>query len=157
MKTFLLLGFFFCLTGTVLSQRELWGTVSNGGNYGHGYIFKSDSVGNNLVIVHHFDSINGSNPGALLAASDNKLYGLTSAGGHNGGGLFSAGTFFEYDMTTSEFKVHQHFGPGNTEISGYMPAGDGFRTLTEVSPGLVYGQIRGDYTSGVVFAFNTTT
>ena len=156
MKKFILFSFLFCLTTTLFSQSELWGTSSNGGNFGGGFIFKSDSIGNNLVVVHHFDSLNGFNPGALLAASNNKLYGLTAAGGHNSG-LFDGGVFYEYDLTTSVFKVIQEFYPGSPDINGLLPAGDGFRTLTEVSPGLIYGQVRGDYTSGVIFSYNATT
>lgn len=145
------------MAALTFSQRELWGTVSNGGNFGHGYIFKTDSIGNDLVIVHHFDSINGLNPGALLAASNNKLYGLTASGGQNASSLFSGGVFYEYDLTTGVFTVLQHFGQANTQITGSFPAGDGLRTLTEVSPGLIYGQIRSAYQGGVIFAYNTTT
>lgn len=148
---------FLFFINSVSAQRELWGTVSNGGQFGHGYIFKTDSIGDHLEIVHHFDSINGKNPGALLLASDNKLYGLTSAGGRNNQGLFSGGVFYTYDLTTSTFTVLQHFGANNTQITGIYPAGNGFRTLTEVSPGVIYGQIRGAYQGGVIFAFNSTT
>jgi hypothetical protein len=149
---------FSCLVTLAYSQREIWGTVSNGGTYSHGYIFKTDSIGNNLVIVHHFqEAINGRNPGALLAASNNKLYGLTSSGGQYAQDLFSGGVFYEYDLTTSVFKVLQEFGPGNPQITGRRPAGDGLRTLTEVYPGVIYGQIRGGYQTGVVFSWNAAS
>ncbi|WP_300665032.1 T9SS type A sorting domain-containing protein [Fluviicola sp.] len=157
MKKFLLFYTVCFLNCFAFSQKEIWGTVSNGGQYGHGYIFKTDSIGDNLQVVHHFDSVYGKNPGALLAASNNKLYGFTSAGGQNNQGLFSGGVFYEYDLTTATFKVLQHFGANNLQITGVYPAGDGLRGLTEVSPGVVYGQIRGAYQGGVVFAFNTTT
>ncbi|PBQ30328.1 hypothetical protein CNR22_00645 [Sphingobacteriaceae bacterium] len=157
MKTFFT--FCFCTLVTLTySQRELWGTVSNGGNYNHGYIFKTDSIGNNMVIVHHFqEAVNGRDPGALLAASNNKLYGLTAAGGQYAQGLFSGGVFYEYDLSTSVFKVLQEFGAGNTQITGVRPAGDGLRTLTEVYPGIIYGQIRGPYQTGVLFSWNAAT
>lgn len=157
MKNFLLFYALCFVTAIGFSQKELWGTVSNGGQYGDGYIFKTDSIGDNLQIVHHFDSINGKNPGALLAASNNKLYGFTTSGGLNNQGFFSGGVFYEYDLTTSTFKVLQHFGANNPDITGVYPAGDGFRSLTEVTPGIIYGQIRGAYQGGVVFSFNTTT
>lgn len=157
MKKFLLFYSLCFIATTSFSQKELWGTVSNGGQYGHGYIFKTDSIGDNFEIVHHFDSVNGKNPGALLAASNNKLYGLTSSGGQNNQGLFSGGVFYQYDLTTSTFTVLQHFGAANPDITGVYPAGDGFRSLTEVSPGIIYGQIRGAYQGGVVFSFNSTT
>ncbi len=148
---FYILCFLSCFS---FSQKEIWGTVSNGGQFGHGYIFKTDSVGNNIQIVHHFDSVNGKSPGALLAANGNKLYGLTSYGGQNAQGLYGGGVFYVYDLTTSTFKVLQHFGPNNTQITGVFPTGDGFRTLTEASSGLIYGQVRGAYQGGVIFTFN---
>lgn len=154
MKNFLLFYTLCFLSCFAFSQKEIWGTVSNGGQFGHGYIFKTDSIGNNLQIVHHFDSVNGKSPGALLAANGNKLYGLTSYGGQNTQGLFGGGVFYVYDLTTHTFKVLQHFGPNNTEITGVFPTGDGVRTLTEASSGLIYGQIRGAYQGGVVFTFN---
>ncbi len=159
MKTKLFLLPFLCIFAfqTLSAQKEIWGTVSNGGSYGHGYIFKTDSVGNNLQIVHHFDSINGKSPGALLAANNGKLYGITSAGGMNSQGLFSGGVFYEFDLTTSTFTSLQHFSPNNTQISGSFPAGDGVRSLTEVSPGIIYGQLRGAYLGGVIFSYNTAT
>lgn len=142
------------MTNPILAQRELWGTVSNGGQFGYGYIFKTDATGNNLEIVHHFDLNDGNNPGALLAASGNKLYGLTASGGPVNQGLFSSGVLYEYDLTTSTFRTMQNFGANNPYITGVFPAGDGLRTLTEVSPGLIYGQLRGAYQGGVIFAFN---
>lgn len=154
-RSFFLLLFFLCLLPLISAQREIWGTVSNGGNYGHGYIFKTDSVGDNLLIMHHFDSINGKDPGALLFASNNKLYGVTSAGGLNNQGLFNGGVLYEYDLNTLVYNPLQHFGPNNTEIFGRQPAGSGSRTLTEVSPGLIYGQLKGAYQGGVIFAYNT--
>lgn len=154
LRSVFLLACFLCIPLFSNAQPELWGTVSNGGNYGHGYIFKTDSVGDNLLIVHHFDSINGKDPGALLFADGNKLYGLTSAGGLNNQGLFSGGVFYQYDLNTSVYTPLQHFGPNNTEITGLQPAGSGSRTLTEVSPGLIYGQLKGAYLGGVIFAYN---
>ena len=157
LKSILLVSSFLLTSLLVTAQPELWGTVSNGGNYGHGYIFKTDSVGDNLQIVHHFDSINGKDPGALLAASDNKIYGVTSAGGVNNQGLFSGGVLYVYDLNTSSFTALQHFGQNNTDITGVRPAGSGMRTLTEVSPGIIYGQLKGAYQGGVIFAFNAAT
>lgn len=154
MKKYILFCLLNCLLVVAHSQKELWGTVSNGGQFGHGYLFKTDSIGNNFQIVHHFDSVNGKNPGALLASSGNKLYGLTAYGGQNNQGLFSGGVFYEYDLTTSTFKVHQHFGANNPDITGVFPTGDGLRTLTEVSPGIIYGQLRGAFQGGVIFSFN---
>jgi uncharacterized repeat protein (TIGR03803 family) len=106
--------------------------------------------------VHHFESaVDGENIGALLYASNNKLYGLAASGGQAAAGVFAGGTFYEYDLDTDRFQVIQHFGPSNTSFpSLYLPKAEGFRGLTEVSPGLIYGLMRqGQY----VFSYNTVT
>lgn len=158
MKKYIQLAILILVSGQLFAQKEIWGTVSNGGQFGNGYIFKTDSIGENLNIVHHFNSINGNNPGALLAASDNKLYGLTASGGNNNQGLFDSGVFYEYDLTTNTFTVLENFELGNTQIKGILPSGDGFRTLTEVSPGIIYGQIKtGIAVGSTIFKWNAST
>ena len=76
------------------SQREIWGTVKNTGQYNYGYIFKTDSIGDNIEIVHQFDNTEGRFPGPIIQAFNGKLYGLTERGGegeltanHKGGVL----------------------------------------------------------------------
>lgn len=148
------------LTATCLSaeaQRQFWGTASSGGLYNSGFIFKTDSIGDNLEIIHHFKSeIDGYNISALLLASNNKLYGLASSGGQGGStSVFSSGTFFEYDLNTNQFRVIEHLGPLSTNLPNiYTPRAEGQRALTEVSPGLIYGLARqGQY----VFSYNFNT
>ena len=139
------------------AQRQFWGTASSGGQHNNGFIFKTDSIGDNLEIVHHFKSeVDGANISALLLASNNKLYGLASSGGQGGStSVFSSGTFFEYDLITNQFRVIEHLGPLSTNLpSIYMPKAEGQRALTEVSPGLIYGLARqGEY----VFSYNFNT
>jgi uncharacterized repeat protein (TIGR03803 family) len=139
------------------SQPQFWGTASAGGQYGNGFIFRTDSIGDNLEIVHHFKKeIDGENIGALLLASNNKLYGLTGAGGQGGGAnVFQGGTFFEYDLDTDQFRVVEHFGPLSTNVVNvFTPTAEGKRGLTEISPGLIYGLLRqGNY----VFSYNFNT
>jgi uncharacterized repeat protein (TIGR03803 family) len=139
------------------AQRQFWGTTSSGGQYENGFIFKTDSIGDNLQIVHHFkNEIDGSNIGALLLASNNKLYGLAASGGQGGStSVFSSGTFFEYDLTTDRFRVIEHLGPSSTNLPNiFIPRAEGVRGLTEVSPGLIYGLARqGQY----VFSYNFNT
>jgi hypothetical protein len=153
---------FFLLTQITFmsfAQRELWGTVSTGGNYGHGYIFKTDSIGEQLEVMHHFDSIHGKNPSALLSFSNNKLYGTTAYGGQMAGTtIYQGGTFFSYDLTTNTYTVLQDFGPENTTISGFYPAGDGMVSLTAGANGLLYGHIRfGSPTRGHVYTYDPAT
>jgi uncharacterized repeat protein (TIGR03803 family) len=139
------------------AQNEFWGTTSSGGDYYNGFIFKTDSIGDNLVIVHHFkNEIDGQNISALLLASNNKLYGMASSGGQGGSSnVFMGGTFFEYDLDTDRFKVIEHFGPLSTNLPNvYTPRAEGQRALTEVSPGLIYGLL----TQGKsVFSYNFNT
>jgi uncharacterized repeat protein (TIGR03803 family) len=148
------------LTATCLgaeAQRQFWGTTSSGGLYENGFIFKTDSIGDNLEIIHHFKSdVDGANISALLLASNNKLYGLAASGGQGGStSVFSSGTFFEYDLATSQFRVIEHLGPLSTNLPNiYMPRAEGQRALTEVSPGLIYGlAMQGRY----VFSYNFNT
>jgi uncharacterized repeat protein (TIGR03803 family) len=155
-KTPLILLFFFITLSTAHAQRQFWGTSSLGGLHGNGFIFRTDSIGDSLKIVHHFkNAVDGENIGALLYASNNKLYGLASAGGQAAQGVFNGGTFFEYDLDTDQFRVIQHFGPSNTALPGiYLPKGDGLAGLTEVSPGVIYGLMRQGRS---VFSYNVAT
>jgi uncharacterized repeat protein (TIGR03803 family) len=139
------------------AQQQFWGTASQGGLNGDGFIFKTDSIGDNLEIVHHFKKeIDGNNISALLLASNNKLYGFASSGGQGGGtSVFAGGTFFEYDLATNQFRVIEHFGPLSTNLPNlYTPRAEGQPALTEVSPGLIYGLM----TQGSnVFSYNFNT
>lgn len=139
-----------------LGQREFWGTSANGGEFGNGFIFKTDSIGDSLQIVHSFSSaVDGENIGALLLASNHRLYGLAASGGTGATNVFTGGTFFEYDLSTNVFKVLEHFGLNNANLPGvYLPRGDGLPGLTEVSPGILWGLMRqGQY----VFSYNIAT
>lgn len=147
----------FIITATVAHcQLQFWGTSSQGGTNNCGFIFKTDSIGNNLEIIRQFQTaVDGENLSALLLASNNKLYGLASAGGQNAVGVFAGGTLFEYDLATNRFKVLQHFGPANTSLPNiYTPRAEGRAALTEVSPGILYGLMQqGEY----VFSYNINT
>ncbi|MBL0739887.1 choice-of-anchor tandem repeat GloVer-containing protein [Chryseolinea lacunae] len=138
------------------AQKQFWGTTSSGGAHQNGFIFKTDSIGNNLEIIHSFESaVDGENIGALLLASNNKLYGLAASGGRPGAGAFGGGTFFEYDLDTDRFRVVARFGPDNTNFPNvFTPRAEGVPGLTEVSPGLLYGLLQqGQY----VFSYNINT
>jgi hypothetical protein len=147
---------FVIMTILAHGQLQFWGTSSQGGTNNCGFIFKTDSIGNNLEIIHQFQTaIDGENLSALLLASNDKLYGLASAGGVNATGVFNGGTLFEYDLATNQFNVLQHFGPSNTALPNiYTPRAEGRAALTEVSPGVLYGLMQqGDF----VFSYNINT
>lgn len=154
----ILLPLLLCLVSCHMSfaQREFWGTSNNGGLYSNGFIFKTDSIGDNLEIVHDFQSaVDGENIGSLTLASNGKLYGMAASGGLNAQGVYGGGTLFEYDLTTDQFHVLQNFGPANTALPNvYIPRGEGRPGLTEISPGVLMGLMRqGSY----VFTYNVNT
>ncbi|MGQ2981944.1 choice-of-anchor tandem repeat GloVer-containing protein [Flavobacterium sp.] len=141
------------------AQQEIWGTVANGGQYGYGYIFRSGADGSDLSIMHHFNGLDGYSPGALLALSNNKLYGVTTSGGTIGTSVdftYSSGVMYEYDMTTNEFTILREFTATNTDLQGVMPMGDGRRGLTEAAPGIIYSNIRMG-NSDRIFSYNIQT
>ena len=80
---------------TPLSDGSLYGVTFLGGNFrGFGTLYRYDSVARRMIFLKQFNQEDGIAPGAeLLAASDNRLYGLTSAGGAQAGG-----TLFSYDL-----------------------------------------------------------
>ncbi len=151
-----LLAFFMIILLPAQAQHEIWGTLGIGGENGYGYIYKCDAAGDNFTIVHQFEGTDGLAPGGLLAASNNKLYGVTTSGGQAGTAveaLFQGGVLFEIDLATEEFTVLKHFYIDNEEITGMMPMGHGQISLTEVSPGIIYGNIRSG-NSDRIFSYN---
>lgn len=139
------------------AQKEIWGTVSNGGQYDYGYIFRCDSIGDNLTVMHHFKGTDGQAPGTLLQIN-NKLYGVTTYGGadFNPQVFTQGGVFFEYDMSTLTYKVLKNFLTSNTDIIGVTPSGHGLTSLTEAKPGVIYGALRVGYGNNI-FSFDTNT
>src|SRR5688500_10644346 len=67
-------------------QGKLYGMTSSGGSYLKGVLFEYDAANDSIIILVDFDgSGKGASPyGSLVtAAVNNKLYGMTSAGGIN--------------------------------------------------------------------------
>jgi hypothetical protein len=152
-KTVGLFLLFFGLSFSSYAQKEFWGTVGNAGLYGHGYLYKTDSTGENLVIVKHFkDSVNGKVPGGnLLMASNGKLYGLTNQGGQN-----NKGVLYEYDPDIDSLRVLFHFNPSNVAFPYTHP--DAHYGLIEVFPGVLYGHLMfGGVQHGLVFKYTLGT
>ncbi len=84
-------------TACLSHAQSLYGTTSEGGDYGWGTICKLDLATNTLTAAFSFDIANGAQPyGSFMQASDGKLYGLTSAGGSNGFGVICS-----YDPATA--------------------------------------------------------
>ena len=81
-----------------LSGSTLYGTNDGGGTNGGGTVFSIDTSGSNFTVLHSFlaavanstGAYTNSGGGVLTAgviASGNKLFGATSMGGTNGGGV----------------------------------------------------------------------
>ena len=88
-------------------NEKLYGMTYDGGSNDYGVLFEYDPATNIYVKKLDFNGANnGKWPfGSLMQASNNKLYGMTSAGGTNAwGGLF------EYDIATDAYVKELDFG-----------------------------------------------
>lgn len=139
------------------AQYEIWGTVQNTGDYGYGYIFKTDSIGDNIQIVTQFDGANGRYPGAIMQASNGKLYGLTEKGGLGQTSNFNkGGVLYEYDPAIDSFQVLVHFNAADPVFPYDGPKF--LQGLTETSPGVLYGSVAfGGNQNGYVFRFDLSS
>jgi uncharacterized repeat protein (TIGR03803 family) len=126
---------------------KLYGLTSEGGNYNKGVIFSYDLANQQYAKLFDFDgTANGANPkGKLMLASDGFLYGVTSKGGANEGGVL-----FSFDTLSNAF-VNLHDFTTNT---GIEPDGG----LVEQSPGVLFGvTYRGGNSGadfGVLYKYN---
>ena len=134
------------------SDGKLYGMTFAGGN---GYIFKGDTTGVGVIFsfdpsssiftklkVFNYDN-GGFATGSLLRASDNKFYGLTSAGGVN-----EVGVIFSYDAVSASFTKL-----GDFDITkGANPYGN----LMQANNGKLYGMSYqgGNDNFGTLFSFD---
>ncbi|GEM_PF-3235687 len=140
----------------------LYGTTSDKpkvGNY-RGSLFRFDIETRTFTILHSFDYETGWSPYAgVLQASNGKLYGTTNRGG---GGEFTGGVLYEYELTTNTYTILKRFTHNSsTDVwpDGCCPEAE----LIEGSNGKLYG-VTGNggeprYTNddGVLFSYDLTT
>ena len=124
----------------------IYGTTEYGGTYNSGVIFSFDTSGNTYSVVHNFDNPSGSLPvngQGLMAATDGKLYGMTSWGGTNSGGVI-----YSLDPGNNNYHVLYSF----TGATGAYPTSN----LIQASDNVLYGVTSTDGKNGfgVVFSFN---
>jgi uncharacterized repeat protein (TIGR03803 family) len=123
---------------------QLYGLTKEGGSSNAGVIFSYDLITQQYTLLYSFDgSINGANPvGQLMLANNGLLYGVTSKGGLNNGGVL-----FSFDTGSNMFTKLYDF----TFASGIEPDGG----LVEQSTGVLYGvTYRGGLNDkGVIFKF----
>jgi uncharacterized repeat protein (TIGR03803 family) len=136
----------------------LYGMTSQGGyapDYtgGYGALFRVNKDGTNYTILHSFGDgsvVNdGLGPEVDLILSGSTLYGVTTAGGSNGGG-----TIFKINTDGSGYTTLHSFGGYNDDGHFYyehMP-----RSLT-LSGSTLYGMTQegGSSAKGVIFRVNT--
>ena len=125
------------------SNNKLYGMTRHGGiyvdsdltndRYGAGTIFEFDPSTSKYKVLFEFDGNNGKLPqGALLQATNDKLYGLTYSGGD---GDSAWGVMFEYDINSGSYKVLYNFDINGDRENGANPSG----TLMQADNGKLYG------------------
>jgi uncharacterized repeat protein (TIGR03803 family) len=130
----------------LLSESTLYGMTSSGGSGSHGVIFKINTDGTGFGLLHSFTggSSDGASPldGSLIL-SGTTLYGMTSGGGSNNGGVA-----FKINTDGTGFSLLYAFGP--TAYNG--PSGP----LT-LSGSTLYGTTPNDGANGAGTVFQITT
>lgn len=132
----------------VHSQTQLWGMTRFGGANNYGTIFKTDGSGTNFTIQKDLSFAEGGIPqGALIQATDGKLYGL----GNSGGSSSSYGAIFQYDPITNIYTKKVNFNSTN----GDGPKG----SLIQATDGKMYGMTfyGGINDVGVIFQYDPIT
>src|SRR6185503_6401745 len=77
------------------SDGNLYGTCFEGGDYASCTIYKYDTESGDYEDVYDFNIIDGDYPTSGLVEKDGILYGNSSSGGWNGGGVI-----YSYNMAT---------------------------------------------------------
>ena len=133
-------------TGVQLQAQEsqLWTTTSSGGEYNNGAVIKTDPDGNNLQVVHSFQTIEGRRPYAssFVASGKGTYYAMSRYGGAN-----DEGVLFEYNPSTNKYEVLVNFDSAST---GKNPLAS-----VLVSNGFIYGLTSrgGHHNVGTMFKY----
>lgn len=131
--------------GTLMQASDgfFYGTASQGGAYGYGTIFRTDTNGN-LSTVFSFNSTNGATPlNGLIQGRDGLLYGQTEYGGTNG----NNGTIFSLSMNGVFNSLFSFSG-----TNGSLPTSPLVQTSSTTFYGVTTGG--GPSSDGVFFRFN---
>jgi len=148
-KIYFFVFFMFSVFLSIAQTTENWGMTYQGGDYGAGCIFKTNSVAENQTVVYSFFQYEGRTPiyTRFCEANNGKLYGLT-----NSGGIESAGVLFEFDPSTHNYIVKVRF---DGEQKGRSPYG----SLILASNGKLYGMTNsgGTNNKGVIFDYDVSS
>ncbi len=130
------------------SNGKIYGMTEHGGANGYGVLFEYDPTTDTYTKKLDFDWSNGAYPsGALIQASNGKMYGMTELGGAN-----TYGVIFEYDPETNTYTKKIDF---NGTEKGEQPYG----SFIEASNGNLYAMTSkgGANNKGVLFAYDPAT
>src|SRR5215831_15786175 len=125
------------------ADGNLYGTAPNGGQFGHGVVYKLDTTGN-MTILHDFtggEADGGQSYAPVVFDPDGNLYGTTQMGGK-----FGYGTVFKLDTARNVTTLHDFDGPA-FEVGG--PNGGLYRGAA----GNLFGvtSLGGQFGLGVIF------
>lgn len=140
---------------TLAQDGNFYGTTSRGGTTDGGALLRVVPATNTWSTLADFSSATGTQPtGAVLAAPDGALYGLTAAGGASG-----HGTLWRYSTTGGleslvSFTGNDGAAPGS---GGYMESGTLLAGgLARAADGTLYGVTPGGGAGGGGTAFRYT-
>jgi uncharacterized repeat protein (TIGR03803 family) len=125
------------------SDKNMYGTASEGGAFGYGTVFRITASGN-FTTLAHFDGQNGRNPSApLIQGVDGALYGTTQNGGTN-----NVGTVFKITTNGTLTRLYSFTGG----FDGAYPVG-----LVQRQDALLFGvtQSGGTNNAGTVYSLTT--
>lgn len=135
---------------TLKSQSDLWGlNAAGGGTANYGALYSISPGATSPASTLTFGPYWGTSPQQtkLLQASNGKLYGVTTTGGANNGGVL-----YEYDLTTNRYTKKFDFLAAGVNTVGSSPRGG----LFQASNGKLYGmtQSGGAGNSGVIYEYD---
>ena len=129
------------------NNNSLFGMTNNGGLFDKGVFYEFNLTNNTYTKRHDFDITSGQLPngGVVQSTVNNKIYGMTTSGGTNSGGVI-----FSYDIPTTTFSIVHDF----SFFTGWTT----FGTMRQASNGLLYGMAFGGGAGGygVIFSLDPT-
>ena len=157
------------LCDLLLAGNVLYGTTSTNGYFGYGTVFAINTDGTGFTNLWHFTGgSDGGTPYAGLVMSGNTLYGTTTTGGSNAGGIFAltlaCPTINLFALSQTNLAYRSNYSQTITASGGYGPYTfvvssntlPGGLILSPGSKGVPPGTIVGTPTNVGRFAFAVT-